>query len=1244
MGDISLIQRYAKPRILAELRIGLEPWLAWRIREPVRVASKADAPCFSPTRFLDAYRLLENAVGACALVLDLDDGVVEGLRERLERERVRAFCWTTLGHRPGCDRRRLVFPLRRLVSAEEYRALCRGVARRFGVAYDPQAADMSRASVMPAVTAESAPFYEAWETLGDADLAALIGLDLPHGHQEAIHLSDATHGERLRVAGDHHRRQVHREDETVRRVIGRTQHDRRRLRANPGGRVGHNGRADDQDARGTGRAQPGASPPSWVGRLALLLALLAKRGLLDGRRHEVANAVVGYLLTSGVPEACAEWAVRLLAEQAEALGAKLDMHDSGRAADEWATHVHATYAARGEVTNLGTLHDLCRKLARETRRFAFHARATAVTLCLTQADAGLQVARAISEARGVKWVQVTPGAGKSHAARAEMARALREGREVVYCAPTHELLGEHYVLLRLEHGVAVALPTPSPAALRDEDSAVICARPRRVSLAVEQGQRAERACAGCSLQKACAPRLEAALARQPESPSGPHVRAVVHGPLARSMRELDHPETALVVVDEPPALVERGSMGAFDLEPHETSALTPFARAAVLAAKSLAGGRPLSGAERADLAAGGPTLLPGKRVRKPDELGRACRAVARAYALGEEGDFFQPNGDELARGAWQARAAWVGEALRVAGLGGRVVVLDATPAELDAAVRYFGEAALPEPVHVADAPGVTRSFVQSDQATASGAVTPPNVKRWIQRDPARPKDARVVGVVTWRDALPAVVEAVSALYPGAEVRAMHFGALRGLNGLQAVDLLVVVGSFYVNADAAGLDSGSAGGRRSWRSLAQCDLVQAVGRARPTRAFGPLHVLHVGKDEPDLHLAPQWAGCAFADGDGRAVSPCGLSFAELAEVRGSSASWERKRARRAAVTDIPAGSLADPPRADVVLVNTTGGARSLLYKGGEQRAPESADRPFVPVAPWHPPPTDQATVPAVRPCGFTTEDAQPPAEPAERPPVAHRDVEPVNMSPEQAQAEEDEAFSGSGSGAGFRRRLDERAYPFPSHELTGAARLPASPRVPPDAPRAEQVQVLLRAFWSVMAQRCPRSRSRHLFRGSKHLERSRFWARLADCAAALAECQLSPTTWVDWSAGQFYAQRDAPPRTDEGPPWRWLLSANRVRSQHRWCAATAYWGQGVRLVGPLGQSVLLRYRCAEAEYALGDDGAEAVFARHFPEGYAAACAAAREEAAKMQARLKEQADGGLYVWGRGSRELMRAALS
>jgi hypothetical protein len=247
-----------------------------------------------------------------------------------------------------------------------------------------------------------------------------------------------------------------------------------------------------------------------------------------------------------------------------------------------------------------------------------------------------------------------------------------------------------------------------------------------------------------------------------------------------------------------------------------------------------------------------------------------------------------------------------------------------------------------------------------------------------------------------------------------------------------------------------------------------------------------------------------------------------------------------------------------------------------------------------------------------------------------------------VSPEQAQAEEDEAFSGAN--ARPRRQLDDRAYPFPSQELTGAARLPPSPRVSRDAPRAEQVQVLLRAFWSVMAQRYPRSRARHLFRGSKHLEKSRFWTQLADCAAALAECQLSPATWVDWSTGQFYAQKDAPPPTDEGPQWRWLLSANRVRKQHRWCASAAYAGQGVRLVGPLGQAVLLRYRCAEAEYALGDEPVEVVFARHFPEGYAAACAAAREEAARMQARLKERADGGLYVWGSGGLALLRVATS
>lgn len=237
----------------------------------------------------------------------------------------------------------------------------------------------------------------------------------------------------------------------------------------------------------------------------------------------------------------------------------------------------------------------------------------------------------------------------------------------------------------------------------------------------------------------------------------------------------------------------------------------------------------------------------------------------------------------------KTHAGWVRRVLPYLAAGGRIRILDAT-APIEALQKLWGEALEVIRVDVADAPGVVRRFMVWTHAarrrhiTGQGPDAAPLAER--TRGPLRQVatvatecGARRVGILTDKplaDALrgwlaapgapaPAFVpdELAALVAGGVEVCVGHYGAQRGLDTWKEVDLLATLGDPWPNLGAAQAEAASLGlDPEQWGArLAEAELIQAWGRARPVHRTTPVVILHIGAAAlaPRAAEAPQWAG-------------------------------------------------------------------------------------------------------------------------------------------------------------------------------------------------------------------------------------------------------------------------------------------------------------------------------------------------------------------------------------------------
>lgn len=121
--------------------------------EAFRVNDKRTLPQWSPTRFQPPRRKKANAIEASCLVLDYDDGTT--IDEALTTwGQWCVLLHTSWSHRPEAHRFRVVLPLDRDITKQEYPTAWRWAEEHCSKVIDRNCKDISRAWVMPACDLE----------------------------------------------------------------------------------------------------------------------------------------------------------------------------------------------------------------------------------------------------------------------------------------------------------------------------------------------------------------------------------------------------------------------------------------------------------------------------------------------------------------------------------------------------------------------------------------------------------------------------------------------------------------------------------------------------------------------------------------------------------------------------------------------------------------------------------------------------------------------------------------------------------------------------------------------------------------------------------------------------------------------------------------------------------------------------------------------------------------------------------
>lgn len=125
----------------------IEELLASLCEQPVEVANKGDAPAWSPIEYSGTSRKAKEALGAWALVYDIDDPDTdyEALIDKLDKTQ-----WVYVLHDTYTDFcARLVIPLASRVTPEDYAGLRERIAHDLELTHDPACSDLARLFYTP---------------------------------------------------------------------------------------------------------------------------------------------------------------------------------------------------------------------------------------------------------------------------------------------------------------------------------------------------------------------------------------------------------------------------------------------------------------------------------------------------------------------------------------------------------------------------------------------------------------------------------------------------------------------------------------------------------------------------------------------------------------------------------------------------------------------------------------------------------------------------------------------------------------------------------------------------------------------------------------------------------------------------------------------------------------------------------------------------------------------------------------
>lgn len=196
-------------------------------------------------------------------------------------------------------------------------------------------------------------------------------------------------------------------------------------------------------------------------------------------------------------------------------------------------------------------------------------------------------------------------------------------------------------------------------------------------------------------------------------------------------------------------------------------------------------------------------------------------------------------------------------------------------------------------------------------------------------------------------------------------------------------------------------------------------------------------------------------------------------------------------------------------------------------------------------------------------------------------------------------------------------------------LIGVAKTPNPPILDPDMREREMVLALVSAYRSAATNRFGKLPKFAFGRGD--VTKSRHYPMLAAAARFMLGHELAPAAWCAWSCDiwRTYNTESKP------PPVAWVYGEKRLAERRGWFEREEGGYLGGRVVcGPRQNALLRRYMtmrhavdAEEAWYAPGG-----VFDRFFPgDTYERAVEAAKAEVVASTAKLREQVDGGAFLW-------------
>lgn len=944
--------------------------------------------------------------------------------------------------------------------------------------------------------------------------------------------------------------------------------------------------------------------------VAARLVLLDKAGELVGRRNEIALTAGAALQQYGANRRDAAELMRAAAEIAAfpIFAARTDMDSGG--STSWARTAARGYdrAESGEdVRGIGTLKSEWPDLADAIRRAAYKLKLSTPTRALAQpSDAEELIENTLREPRtnGSPIVlRVTPGAGKSRALRGWFAEAAIAGRSAVYSVPTHALAEQ------TEREIAAAYPQAfvrrlprGLLALKDENGEAVCRKPYRVRLAIASGLKARTACTTCDRRQDCEEEISAARAGEVYG-NGERAVIATHEHLADVLVELLpaalRGERPRIVVDEPPALFIAGDLSVVHDESLWARA-TEEGRARWRFLSAQAAGKEPDPEDAEFATCAGPNLRPPsyadateKRVAEMLELDRALSAAQVAAACGTSAIASLADKRDIFR-VYRAPARWVIAARAFLEAGGELALADATVDAAELAEAFPG--AVATNVDVADGPAVRRAFVRSASATSAEKVSA-NARSIVNaicealaHGGLSSGGTARIGVITHKRAEAVVLATLRESFPNAE--SLHFGEERGLDAWSDFAAVITVGEPWPHKARCGALDGE-----TWRERMTGALVQAWGRLRPVHREDTCLLVHCGSAAPDTDAAPQWVGCYLFDRDRRLDSVCSVlkryqvSAGEYAVMTGT-----REK-------DVRALAATEKNKICSFLKTPVNEAKTILLYNRIDTHIEDAPDP-------------------ANAKNNSTMDAPP----------EHRVEAPVNPPAEDS--------FGEGAQAPPRRVLP-REYAFPTHEDLGCPTVPAPPRLDKTMADREIAFALIVAYRGASAEFFPKSKARKWGKHAKDITQLKAYPKLVEAGRALIEHNIPPALWAAWSFAN--AATLAKEKLSEPPSIGFVFSAKRVQKFNGWYLSEVWWEAGRRyLVGPLTQTVLDRFRCAEIAYAMGNAPFADVLAEHFCEGYAEAIARAKAQNAEAQNKLRRRAAVGEHVWCLNYARVMKLA--